>query len=290
MLNMFFKIHHYTSYRYSSPVRLNPQLLRFRPREDGAQHITDYRIHITPTPVGQNDHLDLEGNRVSQVWFDGETDLLEIDVNIQVETRRRDAFDFMLAPEVNRLPISLVNDRACARAYLERIHSDDAVTAFAAELSLAVERDTRTYLDRLNQELFNRFEHIIRHHGEPQDPAHTLQTRRGACRDLSVLFVDCCRAEGIPARFASGYQRGDDKRERRYLHAWPEVYLPGAGWRGFDPTHAEAITDTHVTVAAAAHPRDTMPLTGSFSGTQVTSHLDFTLDIEATEQVRNGEA
>jgi transglutaminase-like putative cysteine protease len=111
----------------------------------------------------------------------------------------------------------------------------------------------------------------------------TLQSRSGACRDLTVLFVDCCRAEGIPARFASGYQRGDVTRERRYLHAWPEVYLAGAGWRGFDPTHGEAIADTHVTIAAAAHPRDTMPLTGSFRGNQATSELDFKLEIDVQQ-------
>ena len=67
-----------------------------------------------------------------------------------------------------------------------------------------------------------------------------------------MLFVDCCRAEGIAARFASGYQRRSLRNERRHLHAWPEVYLPGAGWRGFNPTHGEAVADYHVTIAAAA--------------------------------------
>jgi len=280
---MHFNIRHHTSYRYSSSVQLYPQLLRFHPRDDGAQRVVDFGMRITPTPAGQNNHLDLEGNHVTQVWFDGETDVLEIDTNIQIETLRHNAFDFILPPEAQALPVTVLHDGACARAYLERINVDDAVTAFASELSLAVGRNTLGYLEKLSQELFNQFHHIIRHHGEPQHPAETLLTRRGACRDLSVLFVDCCRAEGIPARFVSGYQQGDVRRERRYLHAWPEVYLPGAGWRGFDPTHGVAIADTHVTIAAAAHPRDTMPLTGSFAGAQVTSKLDFTLDIEVHE-------
>jgi transglutaminase-like putative cysteine protease len=277
---MHFNIRHHTVYRYSRPVQLGPQLLRFHPRDDGAQRVVDHQISISPTPIGRNDHLDLEGNRVTQVWFDGETDRFKVEVNLQVETLRNNALDFILAPEAVMLPIGHVPDDAFARAYLERIDTDDAVTAFAAELSLSVKRDTLSYLDRLNRHLFADFAHVIRERGEPQSPALTLQTRRGACRDLSVLFVDCCRAERIPARFASGYQKGDDRRKRRYLHAWPEVYLLGAGWRAFDPTHGEAVADSHVTIAAAAHPRDTMPVTGSFLGERVTSVLDFTVEIQ----------
>jgi transglutaminase-like putative cysteine protease len=98
-----------------------------------------------------------------------------------------------------------------------------------------------------------------------------------------VLFVDCCRSEGIAARFASGYQKGNLQCERRHLHAWPEVYLSDAGWRGFDPTHGEAIADTHVTIAAAAHSRDTMPVSGSFKGEGVTSTLNYTVEIQVSE-------
>ena len=139
------------------------------------------------------------------------------------------------------------------------------------------------FLDRLNHELFSGFSHIHRETGAPQSPAATLQSRNGACRDLTVLFVDCCRAEGIAARFASGYQKGDLQSERRHLHAWPEVYLPGAGWRGFDPTHGTAIADAHVTIAAAAHARDTMPVRGSFRGDGVDSTLDYTVEIEVLQ-------
>ncbi len=280
---MHFNIRHQTIYRYSSPVRLYPQQLRFHPRDDGAQRVIDNQISITPIPAGRNDHLDLEGNRVTQVWFDGETDSLQVDVHMQIETSRSNAFDYILSPGTEVLPITHTQDLACARAYLERINADDAVTAYAAELSLAVNSNTLGFLERLNQELYSDFIHIIRDTGEPQNPAHTLQSRQGACRDLSVLFVDCCRAEGIPARFASGYQQGDTTQLQRYLHAWPEVYLPGAGWRGFDPTHGEAVADTHVTIAAAAHPKDTMPVTGSFHGNMATSQLDFTLEIQVTD-------
>ena len=280
---MRFKIRHHTNYRYSRPVRFNPQQLRFHPRDDGSQRVIDHQLNITPTPLGRNDHLDLEGNRVTQIWFEEETDHFDIEVTMQVETLRSNAFDYILTPEAAVLPIQHEHDDNCARAYLERITPDDSVTVFAAELSLAVNRDTVSFLNRLNRQLFAEFSHMHRETGVPQSPAFTLQSRSGACRDLAVLFVDCCRAEGIAARFASGYQKGNLQSERRHLHAWPEVYLPGGGWRGFDPTHGEAVADTHVTVAAAAHPRDTMPVTGSFFGEGATSKLDFTLDIQVSE-------
>ena len=280
---MQFTIRHKTHYRYSRPVQFEPQRLRFHPRDDGAQRVISHQLSIKPTPLGRNDHLDLEGNRVCQVWFGEEADYFDIEVAMQVETLRRSAFDFILAPEAALLPINHEHDVICARAYLERIDPDDAVTAFAAELSLAVNRDTLRFLNSLNRQLFADYFHVHRDTGAPQSPAHTLQSRRGACRDLAVLFVDCCRSEGIAARFASGYQRGDVQSERRHLHAWPEVYLPGAGWRGFDPTHGEAIADTHVTVAAAAHPRDTMPVSGSFNGEGSTSTLNYTVEIEVRE-------
>ena len=203
---MRFTIRHHTHYRYSHPVRLSPQRLRFNPRDDGAQRVINHQLNVTPAPLGRNEYLDLEGNRVSQVWFDGETDYFDIEVTMQVETLRRNAFDYILAPEAAVLPIAHEHDALCARAYLERIECDDAVTAFAAELSLAVNRDTLRFLDRPNRQLFAEVTQTHRDAGAPQGPSFTLQSRRGACRDLAVLFVDCCRAEGIAARFVSGYQ------------------------------------------------------------------------------------
>jgi len=276
---MHFTIRHHTQYRYSQPVRLSPHRLRFCPREDGAQRVIDYQLEISPPPQGRNEHIDLEGNRVTQVWFDTDTDHLSIDLTMQVETLRTNPLNFILNPEAASLPIDHAHDIICARAYLERIEADDAVTAFAAELSLATDRDTLRFVEQLTRALFADFKHIHRETGTPQSPATTLQTRQGACRDLTVLFVDCCRAEGLAARFASGYQKGNLQSERRHLHAWPEVYLPGAGWRGFDPTHGEAIADTHITVAAAAHPRDTMPVSGIFTGQGASSTLHYDLRI-----------
>lgn len=280
---MIFSIRHLTQYHYSLPVRLGPQKLRFRPRDDGSQELVHYSLDISPRPAGLDDHLDLEGNRVTQVWFEGETDQLQIELNLQVRTLRQDPFNYLLAPHAGYLPFDHAHEMLCARAYLERIQLDDAVTAFAAELSLEANRETLRFLSLLSQRLYSDFSHVHRETGEAQSPSYTLQYRTGACRDLAVLFVDACRAEGIAARFASGYQKGNLQSERRHLHAWPEVYLPGAGWRGYDPTHGQALADTHVTIAAAANPRDTMPVTGGFTGQGVTSTLDYSIEIGLLE-------
>jgi len=280
---MKFIIQHSTHYRYSHPVKLGPQDLRFHPRDDGSQRIISFQLVVAPLPLGRNDHLDLEGNRVTQVWFEEETEHFDIQLNMQVETLRHNAFDFILVPEAEVLPITHVEDFILTQGYLESIEQDDAVTSFANELARTVNNNTLDFLNTLNLKLFADFIHIHRDSGVPQRPAHTLHSRHGACRDLAVLFIDCCRSEGIAARFASGYQKGDVQSERRHLHAWPEVYLPGAGWIGFDPTHGKAIADTHVTIAAAAHSHDTMPVIGSFSGEGATSTLNYMVQIQVSE-------
>ncbi len=146
--------------------------------------------------MGRNDHLDLEENRVTQVWFEEETDHLEIEVAMQVKTLRSNAYDFLLTPEAAVLPIGHEHDTICARAYLERIEPDDSVTEFAAELSLAVNRDTLSFLDRLNHQLFAEFTQMHRHTGAPQSQALTLQNRCGACRDL----WPCCSSIAVGLR------------------------------------------------------------------------------------------
>ena len=125
---MLFTIRHHTRYDYSNPVRLGPQALRFHPRDDGAQRVIEHRLDVTPVPCGINAHIDLEGNRVNQLWFDGETTRLDISLLMQVETLRENPFDFILAPEAARLPIAHAPDEPCARAYLERILPDVALS------------------------------------------------------------------------------------------------------------------------------------------------------------------
>jgi transglutaminase-like putative cysteine protease len=109
-----------------------------------------------------------------------------------------------------------------------------------------------------------------------------LQQQRGACRDITLLFIACCRAAGLAARFVSGFQTNESPRERLFLHAWPEVYLPGGGWRGYDPAHAAMVAEHHLPIAAAAIPVDANPVHGTFIGPPVQSALTADISIRVS--------
>lgn len=198
-----------------------------------------------------------------------------------VDTKKCETPGWLVMPQFKSLPINQQDYRS-AHACLRRDNVADSVTAYAKDLRIEAGQKTLAFLDCLNNSLYSGFEYIYRHAGPPQTAAHTLQCRQGACRDLAVLFVDCCRAQGIAARFVSGYQRGNLQQNLRHLHAWPEVYLPGTGWRAYDPTHGLAVSDTHVAIAAAANPEDTMPVTGAFIGDGTSSTLNYHIAISAT--------
>jgi transglutaminase-like putative cysteine protease len=182
-------------------------------------------------------------------------------------------------PGLPRLPWSSSPDDVLAN-YRRDAEHDAAVAAFAAALAAECGWTALPFLDHLSRTLFTRLERRIRVEGAAQAPAHTLAIGRGACRDLTVLFMATCRSLGIAARFVSGYQaRADTPDGQRHLHAWPEVFLPALGWRGFDPTHGIAVTDGHVALCAAPDQADTMPVEGSFYASGATATLDYRVRI-----------
>lgn len=133
------------------------------------------------------------------------------------------------------------------------------------------------FLAALNDTLRNAFERVIRERGEPQTPQVILARGRDACRDRAVLFMAVCRVQGIAARFVSGDQaRAETHRDRRYLLAWPWVYLPGGGRRGFDPGNGTAVAGAHVAAAGSA------PVEGTFFRKGVSSDMRFDLKIHTS--------
>ena len=158
--------------------------------------------------------------------------------------------------------------------YSLRAESDDQVDQFAHEIAHEAGENTLYFLDGLSRRLYETCSRIIRETGKPQEPAFTLQQRQGSCRDLTVLFIDVCRAAGIAARFVSGYRRYSRDPAKRYMHAWPEVFLPGGGWRGYDPTQSAPITDLHVAVAASHEPAGAAPIQGAYYGESVPAKME----------------
>jgi len=273
-------VEHETRYNYDAPVRLGPHLLRLRPRLDGDATEIAYRLEIDPPPAARRDCLDAAGNRITRVWFDGESRHLRVNVGLTIETGDPERLIPWVEPDESRLPLRYpAAEAALLSPYLTAAGADSSLSSLAEELTAAAESDALRFLDRLNQHLNEHIIREIRPSGAPQTPAQTLARGRGACRDQAVLFIGLCRAVGLAARFVSGYQdRSAMDGERRHLHAWPEAFLPGSGWHGWDPTRGVRVADGHVALAAAPHPAGTLPVEGCYFG-DAGSEIGFKLNI-----------
>lgn len=264
---MRFLASHSTRFRYSAPVCLEPHVIRLRPRCDSFQRLLRYRLGVTPEPELLSEALDVEGNAVAHAWFSGLTQLLEVTSEFEVETLQINPFDYLVIGDgAGELPFEYsVSVRERLAPSLARPDgADPAVDDFMRPILARSGCQPLEFLSALNRAIHEAFSVTVREHGEPLLPAQTLAAGRVACRDLAVLFMDCCRAVGLAARFVSGYQ--EQGSGTRFMHAWAEVYLPGGGWRGYDPTQGLAVADRHVAVAAGTSPSDASPIRGSFRG------------------------
>jgi len=273
-----FVVRHLTRYRYSVPVVLAPHVLRLTPRPGHA--IRSRTLVVQPQPIELRDEIDANGNPVTRAVFaGGGTDLLSIESRFELDTQAPPPAPGVTG-ETLPLPDRFAPELAAYRAADTAV--DPAVAAFARALAAQVGHDPVAFLDHLCRTIHDHADKHIRPSGNAQSAAETLASWRGACRDFTVLYLAAARSLGLPARFCSGYQAAADTPDgRRYLHAWPEVFVPGAGWRGWDPTHGIPVTDGHVALCAAPEQADTMPVAGSysFSGPSLESTLDFELEI-----------
>ena len=278
---MQFNIRHTTTYRYSNPITLGPQTLRFRPRDGAGQRCIAHTLAIDPAPVGRTEDLDAEGNPTEVVWFEGQTDRLRISAMLTVEVIRDNPFDFLV--ETTEMPVDYGDAApllAPSMARVGKTPDGDPVGKLAAEVA-GRNREPIPFLTALNLAIHERCPVRYRETGEPFTPAEVLEGG-GACRDLAVLFVDAARSQDFACRFVSGYTSPPDGGGEPELHAWAEAYLPGGGWRAFDPTRGLAVADRHVTVTASADPQFCMPVSGGFRG-QADTDIDFDLDVVMVE-------
>ncbi len=273
---MRFLVRHQTRYLYSSPVRLAEHVLRLNPRPD-AGRLAARTLTIEPTPSERTETLDPFGNLVTHVAFDGLSDRFLIESRFELDVSGA-ATSRNAAPPPLPWPVEAAGPNA---PYCGAGDIAATVRDFAAELASACEGDALAFLDRLNAMLFVRIRHDIRDDGEARPAEATLALGHGACRDVTNLFLAACRSLGAPARFVSGYQaRAETPDGRRHLHAWPEAFVPGLGWRAYDPTHGVRVTDGHVGLCAAPEQAATMPVEGGFYGGAATSSLDYRIEIE----------
>ena len=163
--------------------------------------------------------------------------------------------------------------------------ADSSVIELSQELLVNSHGNTLDFLFALNQRIYQDCEYSTRDEGNPFPPGITWRKKIGTCRDYAVLFMEVCRAVGIAARFVSGYQEGDQEQQSRDLHAWVEAYLPGAGWRGYDPTLGIVVSDRHIPLAASAIPSYTAPVLGIVTpiepGVKINSKLQAQITIQS---------
>lgn len=260
---MHFNIVHATTYTYPQAVKLSPHVLRLRPRSTGEQQVYDFALKINPEPIGLTHQLDAEGNNVAHCWWP-ETPLtaLQVTAMSQVVTTCTNPFNYLLEPWATHFPIDYPSSlQAILYPYLYS-DLDSVATQFAQDIAIAVESSVIDFLTQLNLQINQTCQYQTRETGQPQPPWMTWKRKQGTCRDFVWLFMAACRGMGLATRFVSGYEAGDPSQEQT-LHAWAEVYLPGAGWRGYDPTMGLVVCDRHVSVVASAWPQYTQPISGS---------------------------
>ena len=282
---MHFRVAHTTRYIYNQPVFLEPHTLRLRPRSGPAQRLARFDLRIEPKPALVAEGIDQEGDPVSYAWFEGTTDSLLVHTEFEAETLRTNAFDYLLLEKrQGRLPLRYGREEKSRLISFLRRHSeqDSATAHFASAIAEEAQNDTLRFLALLTERIYRDWQVEVRHAGDPHPPHHTFRNRQGACRDVAVLFMECCRLQGIAARFVSGYQEGDAEADERYMHAWAEVFLPGGGWRGYDPTHGLAVADQHIAVAAAADPKSAAPMEGAIRGTGAVARMEAEIKVETS--------
>jgi transglutaminase-like putative cysteine protease len=271
-------IRHLTTYRYSTPVAFATHLLRLTPRPDSVRCLAR-ALHVTPTPLGMDDYTDVFGNCCTRVTFGARHfDELCIDSHVEVET---------FAPTSN-LQLSLPAlpwpppENDALTSFRQRDGSQE-VSVLAHRLAAEAASAPLDFFERLSRTLYTSLDRQIRVEGAAQTPAETLASGRGACRDLTMLFLAVCRDLGVAGRFVSGYQGQEQSSDgKRHLHAWPEVFVPELGWLGWDPTHGVRAGPGHVALCAGPDQATTMPVEGGFyfDGPTVTSTLEYSITFD----------
>jgi len=267
---MKIRIQHKTTYRYAEEVAFGPHRMLLRPREGHDIHIEESILEVSPAHCIRWIR-DVYGNSIAVVDFLQRSSNLVVYSEVVLNHFETNPFDFHIEPEAIRYPFSyppepslelsallqpaFPEDTSHVKNWLRRFWQPGQTT------------DTLALLQQMNGAISHDFQYTIRNEPGVQSPAQTLAKLSGSCRDFATLFIEACRCLGLGARFVSGYiLSGGAAGAQASTHAWAEVYLPGGGWRGFDPTMGLLTTSQHVTVAVSRHPENAMPISGSYLG------------------------
>lgn len=266
-----FKIVHNTYYNFSGQVTLGPHELRLRPRVDHEMRIESSKLTLRPPAATLHWHRDVESNSVGIATFDTPANQLAIESELIIEQYNESPLDFLVAPDAVNYPFEYSADDAVVLApYLKPSKSRAAGPLndwIAGVWKPGDAIQTYGLLERLNRRIHETMKYQRREEPGVQTPAQTLAGGTGSCRDFATLLMETARQLGLASRFVSGYLHVPPSISiEGATHAWMEVYLPGAGWKGFDPTIGEMAGEEHFAVAVARSPEAVPPVAGSFTG------------------------
>ena len=289
------RIQHTLSYRYSAPVFLGPHRFCLKPRGHGFQRLLDFQLAISPDPAWIYPLVAASGDEILRARFLGPTDHFEVRAVSEVETQWPPDLLPCLEDREPALPYPVGQLNAdlagSLQGWLSNGQHDPAAVDLAQEALMGSDQRALMFLQQLVEIIQDRVKYTQRHVGPAWPAGRTLKERVGSCRDLAMLMIEACRCVGLPARFVSGYHLVEPKPERYDLHAWAEVYLQGAGWRGFDPSGRGPIDDRYITLATSSKPPLTAAVTGSFSGSElVESDLEWSIEAQVLDGDANANA
>ncbi|MGV3497668.1 MAG: DUF2126 domain-containing protein [Hydrogenophaga sp.] len=272
---------HITHYRYDRLVRLGPQVVRLRPAPHARSKVLSYSQRIEPATHFINWQQDPFANHQARLVFPEPTTEFKITIDLVVEMAVHNPFDFFLEPHAEQVPFQYDEaQRAELAPYLAVEPATPLVQAWLDGIDRKPQR-TIDFLVQLNQRLQHDIAYTIRMEPGVQTPEQTLRLKRGSCRDSGWLLVQLLRHLGLAARFVSGYliQLTPDVKaidgpsgptaDFTDLHAWCEVFLPGAGWIGLDPTSGLLAGEGHIPLACTPQPGSAAPVEGLMDEAEV---------------------